>query len=416
MSDNYINKWNANGQEYDIQDAGRGLPLGVATLDNNGRIPYEQLPESAVEFKGYWNASTNTPTLADGSGVKGDMYYVDVAGSQNLGSGTQYFNVGDRVLYDGSIWKNINSTAVKSVNSVMPNAQGNVSLPTKVISLDNTLTVTGVPTISAGDTIKVLFTENIPGTDAATAMSISYNGTSYTVKVPKTGVLSNFVATELTAGSFTYIDAYKYIEFMLNDSNQFVIIENPIVLSGKGYAVYADGKVGDEPVGTVRALSTKSIPYGWLEANGQAISRTKYAELFEEYSTQLYDTDITHTLLSRYGIGDGSTTFNLPDYREVALVGVGNNGTNTIATHEEYTLGEFRDDQFQTHAHNLNNSVVGSVAAVSTTQAGTSDGWLCNGGGGSVKGYWSVSNPTTGRNGDVTRGKRKGVTYLIKVL
>lgn len=132
MSENYIDKWNANGQQYDIQDAGRGLPLGVATLDNNGRIPYEQLPESAVEFKGYWNASTNTPHLADGTGTKGDMYYTDVAGSQDLGSGTQYFNVGDRVLYDGSVWKNINSTAVKSVNGVLPNAQGDVNILNKV--------------------------------------------------------------------------------------------------------------------------------------------------------------------------------------------------------------------------------------------------------------------------------------------
>lgn len=108
MSENYIDHWSANGQMYDIQDAGRGLPNGVATLDLNGRVPYSQLPESAVEFKGYWNASTNTPTLADGTGTKGDMYYVDVAGIRDLGSGTQRFYVGDRVLYDGSVWKNMN--------------------------------------------------------------------------------------------------------------------------------------------------------------------------------------------------------------------------------------------------------------------------------------------------------------------
>lgn len=108
MAENYINHWNANGQMYDIQDAGRGLPNGVATLDLTGRVPYSQLPESAVEFKGYWNATTNTPTLADGTGTKGDMYYVDVPGTQDLGSGTQRFYVGDRVLYDGSVWKNMN--------------------------------------------------------------------------------------------------------------------------------------------------------------------------------------------------------------------------------------------------------------------------------------------------------------------
>ena len=107
--DSIINRWDINGDVYEIQDAGRGHPLGVATLDENGRVPYTQLPESAVEFKGYWDASTNTPTLQDGTGTKGDMYYVDVAGTQNLGSGSQTFRVGDRILYDGSIWKNMNA-------------------------------------------------------------------------------------------------------------------------------------------------------------------------------------------------------------------------------------------------------------------------------------------------------------------
>ena len=132
MANDYIDQWNANGVPYDIHDKGRAQPNGVATLDNNGRIPYSQLPESAVELKGYWNANTNTPTLVDGTGTTGDEYYVDVAGSQNLGSGTQYFNVGDRVLYIDGVWKNINSTAVKSVNGVIPNAQGDVNILNKV--------------------------------------------------------------------------------------------------------------------------------------------------------------------------------------------------------------------------------------------------------------------------------------------
>lgn len=147
----FINVWDINGEEYEIRDHDRGLPNGVATLndsgkvpieqlpsglangvaslDANGRIPYDQLPESAIELKGYWNASTNTPTLADGIGDAGDFYYVDVAGTQDLGSGEIVFNVGDRVLYDGTIWKNISSGDVKSVNGITP-VDGNVTLPT----------------------------------------------------------------------------------------------------------------------------------------------------------------------------------------------------------------------------------------------------------------------------------------------
>ena len=132
MANDYIDQWNANGVPYDIHDKGRAQPNGVATLDSDGRIPYSQLPESAVELKGYWNANTNTPTLVDGTGNTGDEYYVDVAGSQDLGSGVQYFSVGDRILYINGVWKNINSTAVKSVNGVLPNAQGDVNILNKV--------------------------------------------------------------------------------------------------------------------------------------------------------------------------------------------------------------------------------------------------------------------------------------------
>lgn len=104
-----------------------GTANGFATLDADGRIPYSQLPESAIELKGYWDADTNTPTLADGTGTNGDEYIVSVAGTRDLGSGSQYFGVGDRVLYTSGVWKNISSGFARSVNGVAPNAQGNVT-------------------------------------------------------------------------------------------------------------------------------------------------------------------------------------------------------------------------------------------------------------------------------------------------
>ena len=107
-----------------------GQPNGVATLDENGRIPYNQLPESAVEYKGEWNASTNTPTLVDGTGTNGNMYYVSEGGTQNLGSGDITFLEGDRIIYNGEdeVWQKLSGGAVKTVNSVLPDSTGNVDL------------------------------------------------------------------------------------------------------------------------------------------------------------------------------------------------------------------------------------------------------------------------------------------------
>ena len=94
----------------------KGTANGVATLDNTGRIPASQLTIDAMEYKGKWDASTNTPTLADGTGTDGDFYIVSVAGSQDLGSGTISFNLNDRVLYNGSEWERVPAGQVDSVN------------------------------------------------------------------------------------------------------------------------------------------------------------------------------------------------------------------------------------------------------------------------------------------------------------
>lgn len=60
------------------------------------------------------------------------------------------------------------------------------------------------------------------------------------------------------------------------------------------------------PAGTIVAFAGATVPAGWLWCDGSAISRTTYAPLFAAISTI-------------YGAGDGNSTFNLPDARDVAL-------------------------------------------------------------------------------------------------
>ena len=95
----------------------RGIANGYASLDSSGKLPISQLPTSAMEYKGTWNAATNTPVLADGTGDTGDIYIVSTGGTINLGSGNITFAVGDWAVYNGSTWqKSLNSNAVASVN------------------------------------------------------------------------------------------------------------------------------------------------------------------------------------------------------------------------------------------------------------------------------------------------------------
>ena len=92
---------------------------GVATLDSGGKVPVSQLPSSVMQYQGQWNASTNTPTLVNGTGDAGDVYEVTVAGTHDFGAGSITFKIGDWAVYNGSIWQlSTNSSEVVSVNGL----------------------------------------------------------------------------------------------------------------------------------------------------------------------------------------------------------------------------------------------------------------------------------------------------------
>lgn len=91
------------------------------------RVPWEAargggIPVSVMQFKGAWNASTNTPALADGTGEVGDTYRVTVGASRNLGSGAIDFQVGDEVIYDGATWFRIDGNSEVSIEKTRAEA------------------------------------------------------------------------------------------------------------------------------------------------------------------------------------------------------------------------------------------------------------------------------------------------------
>jgi len=61
----------------------------------------------ALNYKGTWNASTNNPALADGTGSKGDYYVVSTAGTQTFGGVQLFFGTGDWIAYNGAVWQRV---------------------------------------------------------------------------------------------------------------------------------------------------------------------------------------------------------------------------------------------------------------------------------------------------------------------
>lgn len=97
----------------DTADAYVAAPSTYKLTPLNGvnKIDAAYLPTSGDTPKGEWNASTNSPTLADGTGTAGDYYDVTTAGTANLGSVAITYTVGDVVKYNGATWFKIDSVA-----------------------------------------------------------------------------------------------------------------------------------------------------------------------------------------------------------------------------------------------------------------------------------------------------------------
>lgn len=128
----------------------------------------------ALVYKGTWNASTNTPTLASGVGNKGDYYVVSVAGTTNL-DGITDWQVNDIALFNGTAWQKIDNTdSVLSVNG----KTGVVVLgPTDVGATPNTAYVIAGTGMTGGGQL----TGNVTITMANTAVVASSYGNASTV-------------------------------------------------------------------------------------------------------------------------------------------------------------------------------------------------------------------------------------------
>jgi hypothetical protein len=108
----------------------------------------------ALNYKGTWNASTNTPTLASGVGTKGDYYVVSVAGSTTL-DGISNWGVGDLVTYNGSIWQRVEGGA--DLNGVNLSVSGTTTLSgltaSTALALDASKNVVSVTNTGTGNNV-----------------------------------------------------------------------------------------------------------------------------------------------------------------------------------------------------------------------------------------------------------------------
>ena len=212
---------------------------GIPQLDVNGKILVSQLPNSVMEYKGTWNANTNTPTLTNGGAFnQGDVYLCNVAGTTDFGAGPIAFVVGDQVIYSGSIWQRA-SGSTGTVTSVAVTETGDA------------LTITGSPITTSG-TINVGFA-------GTSAQYVAGNGALVTFPtltgyVPYTGATANVdlgLYNLYAQNVFANDTSGNWLASLTRDSFTAIGI---LALKSNGFTNYL------QPLTTVSSARTWSLP------------------------------------------------------------------------------------------------------------------------------------------------------------
>lgn len=154
-----------------------------------------------------------------------------------------------------------------------------------------------------------------------------------------------------------------------------------------GYDIYIDTTDGVSQIpmipGIVYATASQILPEGFLWCNGAEVSRSEYFELFNSIGTA-------------YGVGDGSTTFNVPDLQlrvpmgaggEFGLGSMGGEAEHTLVKselpNEQYKVGQdmsslgISDTWYLTYANKADNGGAHTAASLS----------------GVVQGDWAYTEP-----------------------
>ena len=216
----------------------KGNANGYASLDSLGKVPVSQLPSSLMEYKGTWNASTNTPTLANGTGDTGDVYICSVAGTVNFGAGAITFAVGDYVIYSGSIWQR-SSGATGTVTSVAVTETGDA------------LTITGSPITTSG-TINIGFAGSSAQYVAGDGSLVTFPTIFSEARSLVTEVYNSTGAT-LTKGTVVYINGGQgnlptitkaQANSEANSAQTYGVVKSDITNMNNGYVIVA-GSLGN---------------------------------------------------------------------------------------------------------------------------------------------------------------------------
>lgn len=321
------------------------VAFGLPQLDASGKISLAQMPFVSSNLLGFFDASSGqNPSQANPSATyfNGDEYIVSVAGTLTvfdpvtLTPTPTLVSVGSTLLYiTGSVSSPTGWYSVAAPSSVQASAVGfipegtisatNVQAAIAELDSETQAALAGKAPASAATAAGTSFAPS-GGVSAATVQLAIQELDTEKAPLDSPALTGNPTAPTPTAG------------------------DNDTSIATTEFVQQALSGVAGIPSGAIMDFAMLGAPAGWLVCDGTAVNRTTYATLFSAIGTT-------------WGAGNGTTTFNLPDFRGRFRRMQGTDGVATAGT-------------FATKQGDAIRNITGAVAALYRSGAATITGAL----------------------------------------
>lgn len=384
-----------------LDSAGRAVIYGTGSYreritDSNGNLIWDQLTadtsSTSQSYAGNSGGTANAVTITAANFTNSDgQTIIFKAASTNTGAATLNVNgTGGIVIY------------ADAANGPQPLVGGEiVSGDFATVIYDATLGAFHLIAAQPNNAAVTLASASTVDLGTAVSHTITISGTTTITSLGATATASSPIYFITFSGALTL--TYNATSLILPGGANIQTATGDVAIAiylGSGnwrvISYQQAASFGSGPSGSISMFAAQTAPAGWLECNGSAISRTTYATLFAAIGTT-------------YGSGDGSTTFNLPDFRGYFARGwdhgAGNDSGRTFGTTQQDALQEFT----ATWASRADAAVSGAISSAGSgaSPAGT-------GSTSSTVNNLTVDPSITARTATETRPKNVAVLYIIK--
>ena len=250
--------------------------VAVTLTQSNGAS--DQARSAFLDISGTLTSNVNViiPALSKGYDVRNSTSGSFTVNMKTATGSGQIIPQGQSigVVCDGVSVRDIETPGIRSTSNVV-----NVSVATSLIDIKVPVAISGTVSITGGLAVSAAstFSSNITMKAESEVRFADADSSHYIALQAPATVTANVTYT-----------------LPHNDGTSGQFLET----NGSGILSFGDVL----PVGTVLPFAGSGAQTGWLYCNGQAANRTTYSVLFTAIGTT-------------YGVGDGSSTFNLPDLR-----------------------------------------------------------------------------------------------------